>query len=119
MTHTPTAHDLIHTEAVNLATDVAGLLLEFRDRVGTDEAYDIAQQVLALSERVLEARRSVTTPKARQHFGDARTICLRAMVALERFAARSHIPLVRSANLHTRLSGLATALGALSEDPPW
>jgi len=119
MSQTPTAHDLIHTEAVNLATDTAALLLEFRDRVGSEEAYDIAQEVLTLSDAVLNARRSVTTEKSREHFGAARTVCLRAMVALERFAARSRIPLVRSSDLHGRLSALATALGALSEEPGW
>ena len=40
-------------------------------------------------------------------------------MALERFAARSRIPLLRSASLHRRLSALASALGALSEDPIW
>ena len=119
MTRTPTAHDLIHTEAVNLATDVADLLIEFRDRVGADEAYDIATEILTLSELVLKARASVTAPKAREHFGEARTVCQRAMVALERFATRSRIPLMRSAGLHGRLSALATALGALSEEPGW
>ena len=119
MTRTPTAHDLIHTEAVNLATDTADLLLEFRDRCGADEAYDIATEVLTLADIVLRARNSVTTPKARENFAAARTVCLRAMVALERFAARSRIPLLRSADLHGRLSALASALGALSEDPHW
>lgn len=119
MTHTPTAHDIIHTEAVNLATDVAGLLLEYRDRVGPDEAFAIATEVLSLSDIVLKARRSVISPKAREHFAAARTVCQRAMVALERFAARNRVPLMKSASLHARLSSLASALGALSEAPRW
>jgi len=119
MTRTPTARDILHTEAVNLATDVAGLLLEYRDRVGAEEAFAIATEVLTLSEVVLKARRSVISSKAREHFAEGRTVCLRAMVALERFAARSRIPLMKSASLHTRLSSLASALGALSEQPRW
>lgn len=119
MTPTPTAHDILHTEAVNLATDVAGLLLEYRDRVGAEEAFAIATEVLSLSELVLKARRSVVSPKAREHFAAGRIVCLRAMVALEKFAARSRIPLMKSAALNARLGSLATALGALSEDPRW
>lgn len=118
MAHTPTAHDLLHVEAVNLATDTAGLLLEFRDRIGSEEAYEIAHEVLTLSEQVLEARRSVTTEKSREHFLQARTVCQKAMVALERFAARSRIPLLRSSDIHSRLSHLSTALGALAS-PTW
>ncbi len=118
MAHTPTAHDVLHVEAINLATDTAELLLEFRDRVGSDEAYDIATEVLTLSEQVLQARSSVTTEKSREHFSQARVVCLRAMVALERFAARSRIPLLRSADIHGRLSALSTALGALAS-PTW
>ena len=38
--------------------------------------------------------------------GPARLVCLRAMVALERFATRSRIPLMKSTGLHSRLSGL-------------
>lgn len=119
MAHTPTAHDVIHTEAVNLATDVAGLLLEFRDRIGAGEAYAIATEVLSLSDLVLKARRSVTTQKSREHFAEARTVCQRAMVALERFAARSRIPLVKSADFHGRLSSMASALGALAGGTDW
>jgi len=119
MTHTPTAHDILHTEAVNLATDVAGLLLEYRDRVGSEEAFAIATEILSLSDHVLKARKSVISPKARDHFAAARLVCLRAMVALERFAARSRIPLMKSASLNARLSSLASALGALSEPPAW
>ena len=119
MTHTPTAHDILHTEAVNLATDVAGLLLEYRDRIGAEEAFSIATEILSLSEHVLKARKSVISPKAREHFAAGRLVCLRAMVALERFAPRSRVPLMKSTGLHSRLSGLAAALGALSEDPGW
>lgn len=119
MSHTPTAHDLLHTEAVNLATDMAGMLHEFRNQVGPDEAYALAGEVLSLSDQILKARMSVTTPKAREHFASGRTVCQRAMIALERLAARSRIPLVRSAEVHDRLSSLARALGALSEKPPW
>jgi len=116
---TPTAHDILHTEAVNIATDAAAMLLEYRGLVGGDEAFLIANEVLTLADRIGRARISVTTPKAREHFAAARTICLRTMIAFERLGARSRIPLVRSANLHDRLSSLATALGALSEDPGW
>jgi len=119
MNHTPTATDLLHTEAVNLATDMASMLHEFRDRVGTEEAYGLAAEVLTLSDHILKSRLSVTTEKSREHFGHARTVCLRALVALERLAARSKIPLLRSADIHERLSGLARALGALSERPSW
>ena len=119
MSHTPTANDLLHTEAVNLATDTATMLHEFRDRVGPAEAYDLATEVLGLSNHVLKARSSVTSEKAREHFAEARTVCQRTMIALERLAARCRIPLVHSAALHERLSGLAQALQALSERPPW
>ena len=119
MSHTPTAHDLLHTEAVNLATDMADMLLEFRERVGSEEAYALAAEVLTLSDCILKARMSVTTDKAREHFASGRTLCQRAMIALERLAARCKIPLVRSAAVHDRLSSLAKALGALSEKPPW
>lgn len=119
MSITPTARDLLHTEAVNLATDVAAMLLEFRDRVGPDEAYSLAHEVLGLSDRILLARQSVTTVKARQHFAGGRTVCQRTMVSLDRLAARHLVPLMRSAGLHEHLSGMAKALGALSEAPPW
>jgi hypothetical protein len=119
MSHTPTANDLLHTEAVNLATDTATMLAEFRDRVGAEEAFALAGEVLTLSDHILKARQSVTTPKAREHFAAARTVCQRTLVALERLGARSRIPLLRSAALHERLSHLAGALGALSERPPW
>jgi hypothetical protein len=119
MNHTPTANDLLHTEAVNLATDMAAMLHEFRDRVGSEEAFGLAAEILTLSDHILKARLSVTTDKSREHFAHARTVCLRALVALERLAARSHIPLLRSADIHERLSSLARALGALSERPSW
>jgi len=119
MNMTPTARDLLHTEAVNLATDVASMLLEFRERVGTEEAYALAHEILGLSDRILLARKSVTTDKARQHFDGGRTVCQRTMVALDRLAARHRIPLVRSAGLHEHLSGMAKALGALSESDLW
>ncbi|MCK6480284.1 MAG: hypothetical protein L6R43_09070 [Planctomycetes bacterium] len=119
MNETPTARDILHSEAVNLATDVAGLLLEYRDRVGAEEAFAIASEILSLSHHVLRARRSVVSAKARDHFAAARTVCQRAMVALERFAARSRIPLMKSAGLHSRLSSLSCALGALAEGPRW
>ena len=119
MNHTPTANDLLHTEAVNLATDTATMLHEFRDRVGPDEAFAVASEVLGLSDHVLKARISVTSDKSREHFAAARTICQRTMIAIERLAARSRIPLVRSAAIHEKLSGLANAFHALSEKPPW
>ena len=119
MNHTPTANDLLQSEAVNLATDMAAMLHEFRDRVGPDEAFGLAAEVLTLSDHILKARLSVTTEKSREHFGHGRTVCQRALVALERLAARSRIPLLRSASIHERLSQLARALGALSERPPW
>jgi hypothetical protein len=119
MTHTPTANDILHTEAVNLATDTATMLHEFRDRVGPDEAFAVATEVLGLSDHVIKARDSVTTEKAREHFAQARTVCQRTLIAMERLAARNRIPLMRSANLHERLSSLARALQALSERPPW
>ena len=119
MSHTPTANDILHTEAVNLATDTATMLHEYRDRVGPEEAFAIASEVLGLSDHVLKARSSVTSDKAREHFGAARTVCRRTMVAIERLAARCRIPLMRSASVHERLSGLANALEALSERPPW
>ena len=119
MSHTPTAQDILHSEAVNLATDMAGMLHEFRDRVGPEEAFGIANEILTLSDHVLKARMSVTTEKSRAHFGEARTVCQRALVALDRLAARSRIPLMRSVDIHERLSGLARALGALSERPSW
>lgn len=119
MSVTPTARDLLHTETVNLATDVAGMLLEFRDRVGTEEAFGLAQEVLGLSDRILLARQSVTSEKSRQHFAGAKTVCQRTMVAMDRLAARHRIPLIRSAGLHERLSSLAKALGALSESRLW
>jgi len=119
MNHTPTANDLLHSEAVNLATDMASMLHEFRERVGSEEAFGLAAEVLTLSDHILKARLSVTTDKARQHFGEGRTVCLRALVALERLAARSKIPLLRSAGIHERLSDLARAMGALSEKPSW
>jgi hypothetical protein len=117
--HTPTAHDLLHTEAVNLATDVATMLLEFREKVGTEEGFAVTTEILSLSDHILKARNSVTTAKAREHFAASRTVCQRTMIALERMAARSRIPLIRSAGMHDRLSSLANALSALSETPPW
>jgi hypothetical protein len=119
MSITPTARDLLHTEAVNLATDTAAMLLEFRERVGSEEAYALAHEILGLSDHILLARQSVTTDKARQHFALGRTVCLRMLVALDRLAARHQVPLMRSAGLHEHLSGMAKALGALSEAPPW
>lgn len=119
MNHTPTANDLLHTEAVNLATDMAAMLHEFRTRVGSEEAFALAAEILTLSDHILKARLSVTTEKSREHFAHGRTVCQRALVALERLAARSRIPLLRSAAIHERLSSLAMALGALSERPPW
>jgi hypothetical protein len=102
-----------------MATDMADMLLEYRDRVGPEEAYALSAEILTLSDQILKARMSVTTDKAREHFAQGRTLCLRAMVALERLAARSRIPLVASASIHERLSSLAGALGALAERPPW
>lgn len=119
MNHTPTATDLLHTEAVNIATDMAGMLHEYRSRVGSEEAFALAAEVLTLSEHILKARSSVTTDKSREHFASGRTVCQRAMVALERLAARSRIPLLRSSTIHDHLSALARALGALSEKPSW
>lgn len=119
MSTTPTARDLLHTEAVNLATDVAAMITEFRDRIGAEEAFAVAQEILGLSDHILLARKSVTTPKSREHFAAGRTVCQRAMVALERLAARHRIPLVKSSVLHDQLSGMARALGALSEVHPW
>ena len=119
MSMTPTARDLLHTETVNLATDVAGMILEFRDRVGPEEAFGLAQEVLGLSDRILLARQSVTSAKSREHFAAGRLVCQRTMVALDGLAARHKIPLIRSAGLHERLSSLAKALGALAEARLW
>ena len=116
---TPTANDLLHTEAVNLATDMSAMLIEYRERVGSEEALGLAAEVLSLSDHILKSRQSVTTEKSREHFTLARTGCLRGLVALERFAARCHIPFLRSADIHVRMSSLARALGALSERPSW
>jgi len=119
MSITPTARDLLHTEAVNLATDVAAMLLEYRDHVGADEAYAVSSEILGLSDHILMARKSVTSLKARWHFAGGRTVCQRTMVALDRLAARHQVPLMRSAALHEHLSGMAKALDALSEAPSW
>jgi hypothetical protein len=115
VSYTPTARDVLHAEAVNLATDVTTMLLEYREVVGPEEAFSVATGILGLSERILKARASVTGEKAREHFYEARLLCQRTMVALERLAARCRIPLVRSTDLHERLSALAGAMGALGE----
>ena len=119
MGHTPTANDLFQTESVDIATDLAALLHEFRERVGPEEAYGLVSRVLTLSGELRKARLSVTTEKAREHFGLARTVCLRALIALERFATRCDVPFLRSVDIHRRLSSLALALGALSDPPHW
>ncbi len=113
--HTPTARDVLNAEAVDLATDVATLLLEFRDRIETGESVGLAMTCLEISDRILKARRATLPGESRVFLGEARTCALRTMVALERLGAHEKIPRHKEAPLYRRLSGLAAALGALAE----
>jgi len=116
--HTPTTEDALRKEAVDLATDVASVMVGEKDRVRPEHAYVIAMECVRMADRIQKARMAALPHEARALFGEARSAALRAMIGLDRAGAHSDLPRGPTEGIHRRLHELAQALGALSRDDP-
>lgn len=113
---TPTTDDVLRKEAIDLATDMASLMLRFRDQVRPEHAYSLAMECVRVAGRIQKARESALPWEAAAVFEEARTAAVRSMVALDRAGAHAALPRDETAVLHHRLHDLALALGALSRE---
>lgn len=122
---TPTTDDVLRKEAVDLATDVASLMVRHRGAVRPEHAYLLAMECVKIAGRILDARCQALPWEAAALFEEARHSTVRAMVALDRAGAHATLPGREVASLHRRFHDLALALGALSrsggsgEGGPW
>jgi hypothetical protein len=113
---TPTTDDVLRKEAVDLATDVATLAMECRDRVRPGDAYIVAMECVKLAGHIQSARERALPWAAARDFERARLAAGRALAALDRAGAHADLPAASVATLGRRLSDLAKALGALARD---
>ncbi len=118
-TPTPTTGDMLHRAAVELAVDVAALLLEHRDRVGSDDAVRFAGDAVRISDHLAAARRAVGGDERRELLGLALSAARLAGRRLGTLAERSRLPLLRTAEVHHNLRSLTRALEALADTPPF
>jgi hypothetical protein len=111
---TPTTDDFLRKEAVDLATDTAALLLEYRREVPPERAYALAMECVRIADRIQGARREALPAGAARRFGEAWLAAVRSLTGLDRIRARTDLPEARAEALHRRLHLLALALGALA-----
>lgn len=116
--HTPTAEDSLRKEAVDLATDVASLMVGEKGRVRPEHAYVLAMECVRIADRIQKARMAALPHEAREFFGEARSAALRAMIGLDRAGAHTDLPGEPAAGIHRRIHELALALGALAREDP-
>jgi hypothetical protein len=113
---TPTTDDVLRKEAVDLATDVATLALECRDRVRPGDAYIVAMECVKVAGHIQSARERALPWAATRDFERARLAAGRALTALDRAGAHADLPPEAVEALGRRLSELALALAALARD---
>jgi hypothetical protein len=111
---TPTTDDVLRKEAVDLATDVASLMVRHRGAVLPEHAYLLAMECVKTAGRILDARCQALPWEAAALFEEARTSTVRAMVALDRAGAHATLPSREVAALNRRFHDLSLALGALA-----
>lgn len=116
--NTPTAEDALRKEAVDLATDVASLMVEAKGLVRPEHAYVLAMECVRIADRIQKARMAALPHESRAFFGEARESALRALIGLERAGAHSDLPRGPADGIHRRIHELALALGALSREEP-
>lgn len=97
----PKTEDPLRREAVDLATDVAGFLLEVRERLRPGVAYVLGMECVRIADRIQKG-----LP------GEARTAAVRALIALDRAGAHAPLPREAVGSIQGRLHRLALALGA-------
>ncbi|MHC4820275.1 MAG: hypothetical protein ACYTDX_00975 [Planctomycetota bacterium] len=112
---TPTSQGQLHGSAQRLGASVAALVLAQRDLIGHEQALATSEGALAVAEFIHQALKATSPVVAEAQYRAAQTATIRTMIALERLAAKSLVPLLRSASLHERLSSMARALGALAD----
>ena len=117
MMHTPTAEDVLRKEAVDLATDMTSMLVDFKRLLRAEDAYVVAMECVRAADRIQKARLEALPHRTREQFTEARTAVQRAMVALDRAGARVELPAERTEALYRRLHFLALTLGVLARDP--
>src|SRR5258706_9775075 len=111
---TPTTDDVLRKEAVDLATDVASLMVRHRGAVRPEHAYLLAMECVKIAGRILDVRCQALPWVASSLFEEARTSTVRAMVALDRAGAHASLPPREVAGLNRRFHDLALTLGALA-----
>lgn len=113
---TPSTDDVLRKEAVDLATDAAGFLVEHRGSVPPDCAYTLAMHCVRVADRIQRAREVGVPPSASRLFGEAWLAAVRALMTLDRARALADLPHRQAEALHRRLHRLALALGALARE---
>jgi len=113
---TPTTDDVLRKEAVDLATDVASLMVRFRGAVRPEHAYQVAMECVKVAGKIQEAREKALPWEGAALFREAGTSAVRAMVALDRAGAHAPLPQREVAMLDRRFHELALALGALARE---
>jgi hypothetical protein len=114
--HTPTTEDALRKAAIDLATDVASLMVSEKEQVRAEHAYVLAMECVRIADRIQKARLAALPHEAREQFEEARTATVRAIIGLDRAGAHGPLPKAATDGIHSRLSELALALGALSRE---
>jgi len=113
---TPSTDDVLRKEAVDLATDATGFLVEHRAAVPPECAYTLAMHCVRVADRIQRAREIGVPPSASRLLGEAWLATVRAMATLDRARALADLPDAPAEALHGRLHRLALALGALARE---
>lgn len=113
---TPTTDDVLRKEAVDLATDVASLMVRFRGVVRPEHAYLLAMECVRVAGKIQEARDKALPWEGAALLKEAGTSAVRAMVALDRAGAHAPLPGREVTDLNRRFHDLALALGALARE---
>jgi hypothetical protein len=114
MTH-PTRPTDLHRAAVDLATDVAAVLVDRAGSLPADEAYRLGMEGVRTAERLLRAAAADSAREAAEAFEAARLGAARIVVALDRLAALYPLP-EEAAQVSRRAGRLAHAIAEVRDE---
>ncbi len=114
MRNTDSSEDVLRREAVDLATDVAAVLLDLRAIIAPRDAYLVSMECVRIADRIQRARAATEREEIRTRFREGRTAAQRALVALERMGAIYGVPRKHTDGVYRRIHLLATTLNALA-----
>jgi RecA/RadA recombinase len=117
MTH-PTRPTDLHRAAVDLATDVAAVLVDRAGSLPAEEAYRLGMEGVRIAERLLRASAADSAREAAEAYEAARVGAARIVVALDRLAALYPLP-EEAAAVSRRAGRLAHAVASMRDEYRW